>query len=263
MSNSNPNKAPLLPDASVLPKAWPFEEARKIAAHVEARGGEAPALLETGYGPSGLPHIGTFGEVARTTWVRQAYEQLTGRKTRLLAFSDDMDALRKVPGNVPNQEMLTQHLGLPLSRIPDPFGKFQSFSAHNNAMLCEFLDRFGFDYEFASATDYYTSGVFDAALRRMLEVHDEVVATIAPTLGAERRATYSPVLPIHPRTGQVMQVPVVKVDPDAATVVWEDPETGETFETSVLAVTPRCSGRPTGPCAGLRWVSITKCRARI
>ncbi|WP_336945107.1 lysine--tRNA ligase [Asaia sp. HN010] len=234
MSDSIQNNASLPPDAPALPKAWPFEEARKIAAHVEARGGDAPALLETGYGPSGLPHIGTFGEVARTTWVRQAYEQLTGRKTRLLAFSDDMDALRKVPGNVPNQEMLAQHLGLPLSRIPDPFGKFQSFSAHNNAMLCEFLDRFGFDYEFASATDYYTSGIFDAALRRMLEVHDEVVATIAPTLGAERRATYSPVLPIHPRTGQVMQVPVIKVDPDAATVVWKDPETGETFETSVL-----------------------------
>lgn len=195
--------------------------------------------------------------------MRLAYERLTGRKTRLLAFSDDMDGLRKVPTNVPNQEMLAQHLGLPLSRIPDPFGKFESFSAHNNAMLCEFLDRFGFDYEFASATDYYTSGVFDGALRRMLEVHDEVVATIAPTLGAERRATYSPVLPIHPRTGQVMQVPVFKVDPDAATVQWKDPETGESFETSVLGGNARCSGRPIGPCAGTPLASITKCRARI
>lgn len=221
-------------DQAALPKAWPFEEARKIVAHVDARGGDGPALLETGYGPSGLPHIGTFGEVARTTWVRQAYEALTGRSTRLLAFSDDMDALRKVPTNVPNQEMLTQHLGLPLTRIPDPFGRFDSFAAHNNAMLCEFLDGFGFQYEFASATDYYTGGRFDDALRRMLEVHNEVVATIAPTLGAERRATYSPVLPIHPRTGRVMQVPVLKVDPIAATVVWKDPDSDETFETSVL-----------------------------
>ncbi|WP_367159560.1 lysine--tRNA ligase [Kozakia baliensis] len=234
MSSINVTKNVPPAEGAALPKAWPFEEARKIAAHVETRGGDAPALLETGYGPSGLPHIGTFGEVARTTWVRQAYEALTGRPTRLLAFSDDMDALRKVPTNVPNQEMLAQHLGLPLTRIPDPFGKFESFAAHNNAMLREFLDGFGFQYEFASATDYYVSGRFDAALRRMLEVHDKVVATIAPTLGAERRATYSPVLPIHPRTGRVMQVPVIKVDPIAATVQWRDPDTDELFETSVL-----------------------------
>lgn len=230
--NSKTTVAP--PDAGTLPKAWPFEEARKIVARVEARGSDAPALLETGYGPSGLPHIGTFGEVARTTWVRQAYEALTGKPTRLLAFSDDMDALRKVPTNVPNQDMLARHIGLPLTRIPDPFGRFESFAHHNNAMLREFLDGFGFQYEFASATDYYTSGRFDAALRRVLEVHDEVVATIAPTLGPDRRATYSPVLPIHPKTGQVMQVPVIKVDPEAATVVWKDPESGEVFETSVL-----------------------------
>lgn len=225
--------APLLEPGAPLPKAWPFEEARKIAERTADRVPEHPALLETGYGPSGLPHIGTFGEVARTSWVRQAYEALTGRPTRLLAFSDDMDALRKVPGNVPRQEMLAAHLGLPLTAIPDPFGEYESFAAHNNAMLRRFLDGFGFAYEFASSTDYYRRGVFDAALRRMLEVHDEVVATIAPTLGPERRATYSPVLPIHPRTGRVMQVPVLKVDPAAATVTWKD-ETGETFETSVL-----------------------------
>ncbi|QDH17590.1 lysine--tRNA ligase [Swingsia samuiensis] len=215
-----------------LPKAWPFEEARKIAAHVQTKDAAEPALLETGYGPSGLPHIGTFGEVARTSWVRQAFEALTGRSTRLLAFSDDMDALRKVPTNVPQQEMLAKHLGLPLTRIPDPFGEYESFAGHNNARLRQFLDSFGFEYEFASSTDYYTSGIFDAALRRMLEVHDEVVATIVPTLGPDRRATYSPVLPIHPETGQVMQVPVIKVDPDAGTVVWKD-ETGKTFETLV------------------------------
>ncbi|AAW61643.1 lysine--tRNA ligase [Gluconobacter oxydans] len=229
--------APSLSPDAPLPKAWPFEEARKITARMDARASDAseqaPALLETGYGPSGLPHIGTFGEVARTTWVRQAYEALTGRPTRLLAFSDDMDALRKVPTNVPEQEMLAKHLGLPLTRVPDPFGEYDSFAAHNNARLRQFLDSFGFDYEFASATQYYTNGTFDAALRRMLEVHDEVVATIIPTLGPERRATYSPVLPIHPETGQVMQVPIIKVDPDAGTVVWKD-EAGKTFETSVL-----------------------------
>lgn len=233
MHNSSSQTFPSLAPDAPLPKAWPFEEAKKIAAHVGERDPKIPALLETGYGPSGLPHIGTFGEVARTTWVRQAFEALTGRPTRLLAFSDDMDALRKVPTNVPQQEMLAKYLGLPLTRIPDPFGEYESFAAHNNARLRQFLDSFGFDYEFASATDYYTGGTFDAALRRMLEVHDEVVATIIPTLGPERRATYSPVLPIHPETGQVMQVPIIKVDPDAGTVVWKD-DAGKTFETSVL-----------------------------
>lgn len=241
MQKSKTPIAPSLSPDAPLPKAWPFEEARKITARLDARASDAageaseqaPALLETGYGPSGLPHIGTFGEVARTTWVRQAYEALTGRPTRLLAFSDDMDALRKVPTNVPQQELLTKHIGLPLTRVPDPFGEYDSFAAHNNARLRQFLDSFGFEYEFASATQYYTNGTFDAALRRMLEVHDEVVATIIPTLGPERRATYSPVLPIHPETGQVMQVPIIKVDPDAGTVVWKD-ETGKTFETSVL-----------------------------
>ncbi len=139
-------------------KAWPFEEARKVAARVKASG-KGMALFETGYGPSGLPHIGTFGEVARTSWVRRAFEKLCpGLPTRLLAFSDDMDGLRKVPDNVPNREMLAQHLGKPLTAIPDPFGTHDSFGAHNNARLKAFLDAFGFDYEFASSTDYYRSG---------------------------------------------------------------------------------------------------------
>lgn len=215
-------------------KTWPCEEARKLVKHLQNVPADKPALLETGYGPSGLPHIGTFGEVARTSWVKLAYEFMTGRQAKILIFSDDMDALRKVPGNVPQQEMLQAHLGLPLSRIPDPFEKYESFAAHNNAMLCAFLDRFGFEYEFASATTYYTEGRLDAALRRMLEVHNEVVAIIAPTLGQERRATYSPVLPIHPETGHVMQVPILSVNADAATVIWKDPETGRNFETSVL-----------------------------
>jgi lysyl-tRNA synthetase, class I len=244
-STGRPNRT----QASAIPKAWPFEEAARLAERLahpsRAAGADAapdrPALLETGYGPSGLPHIGTFGEVARTSWVRQAYAELTGRPTRLLAFSDDMDGLRKVPDNVPNRDMLAGHLGKPLSRIPDPFGTHESFGAHNNARLRAFLDGFGFAYEFASSTEYYLSGRFDAALRRVLEVHDEIVALIAPTLGAERRATYSPILPVHPRTGVVMQVRIDGIDARAGTVRWQD-ENGERFETPV-----------TGGAAKLQW----------
>ncbi|WP_048860331.1 lysine--tRNA ligase [Acidisphaera rubrifaciens] len=215
-----------------LPKSWPFEEAARVAARLAASG-KTEALFETGYGPSGLPHIGTFGEVARTSWVRRAYTELTGAPSRLLAFSDDMDGLRKVPDNVPNKEMLAGHLNRPLTRIPDPFGTHESFGAHNNARLRAFLDSFGFEYEFASASAYYAAGRFDAALVRVLEVFDEIMAVILPTLGPERRATYSPVLPIHPKTGEVMQVPLIGRDPAAATVTWRDPATGEAFETSV------------------------------
>ncbi len=215
-----------------LPKSWPFEEAAKVAQRLAARGG-THALFETGYGPSGLPHIGTFGEVARTSWVRHAFTTLTGLPSRLLAFSDDMDGLRKVPDNVPNKAMLTEFLGGPLTRIPDPFGTHDSFGAHNNARLRAFLDGFGFSYEFASSTEYYTSGRFDAALRRVLERHDEIVAVILPTLGSERQSTYSPFLPINPRTGVVMQVKIERTDPDAGTVTWQDPETGAWVQSPV------------------------------
>jgi len=231
--------APMSP-LTALPKAWPFEEAQKLAARIQARGA-SHALFETGYGPSGLPHIGTFGEVARTTWVRHAFTVLTGLPSRLLAFSDDMDGLRKVPDNVPNKAMLTEHLGKPLTQIPDPFGTHDSFGAHNNARLRAFLDSFGFDYEFASATEYYHSGRFDTALRGVLAHFDELVAVILPTLGPDRRATYSPILPIHPRTGIVMQVPIEHRDLDAGTIVWRD-EAGERFETSI-----------TGGAAKLQW----------
>ncbi|WP_297369463.1 lysine--tRNA ligase [Acidocella sp.] len=225
----------------VQSQSWPFREAERIAARLKAKG-KTEALFETGYGPSGLPHIGTFGEVARTSWVRKAFTDLTGLPSRLLAFSDDMDGLRKVPDNVPNKEMLRQHLGKPLTRIPDPFGKFESFGAHNNNMLQEFLRAFGFEFEFASATDYYASGRFDAALLHVARHHDEIVRIILPTLGAERKATYSPILPIHPRTGVVMQVPIDRVDVDHGTVFWTDPETGTKFETSI-----------TGGSAKLQW----------
>lgn len=218
--------------AVAIPKAWPFEEAAKVAHRLELSG-KGHALFETGYGPSGLPHIGTFGEVARTSWVRHAFGVLTGLPSRLIAFSDDMDGLRKVPDNVPNRDMLAQHLGKPLTRIPDPFGTHESFGAHNNARLRAFLDSFGFEYEFASSTDYYASGRFDAALLRILECYDQVMQVILPTLGAERRATYSPILPIHPETGIVLQVPMERVDPAAGTVLWRDPSSKKSYETSV------------------------------
>jgi lysyl-tRNA synthetase class 1 len=224
--------ATLRNDTLAIPKAWPFEEAAKVARRLEASGKDH-ALFETGYGPSGLPHIGTFGEVARTTWVRNAFTTLTGLPSRLLAFSDDMDGLRKVPDNVPNKELLAQYLGKPLTRIPDPFGTHDSFGAHNNARLRAFLDSFGFDYEFASSTDYYASGRFDVALIRILECYEKVIEVILPTLGPDRRATYSPILPIHPKTGIVMQVPMERWDAKAGTVLWRDPDTGEQYETTV------------------------------
>src|ERR1700720_4597790 len=208
--------------------AWPFEEARKIDARLKKRPKDE-VIFETGYGPSGLPHIGTFGEVARTTMVRHAFRVLTDDhvKTRLIAFSDDMDGLRKVPDNVPNKELLEKYLGQPLTRVPDPFGTHDSFGAHNNARLRAFLDAFGFDYEFASSTDYYTSGKFDAALLRMLERLDPVMKIMLPSLREERAATYSPFLPICPRTGVVLYVPIVEHDVKAGTVSYDDPETKE------------------------------------
>jgi hypothetical protein len=187
--------------AAQTSKAWPFQEAQRLAKRLP-EGKPGGVLFETGYGPSGLPHIGTFQEVLRTTLVRRAYEALTGgAATRLVAFSDDLDGLRKVPDNVPNQAMLTQHLGKPLSRIPDPFDKFESFAAHNNAMLRDFLDRFGFEYEFVSSSDCYNGGKFDAALKGVLANFSAILDIMLPTLGEERRKTYSPIMPISPATG--------------------------------------------------------------
>ncbi len=214
-----------------LPKAWPFEEAAKVAARLQDSG-KAEALFETGYGPSGLPHIGTFGEVARTSWVRRAFTELTGKPSRLVAFSDDMDALRKVPDNVPDPALLRAYIGQPLTRVPDPFGTHDSFGAHNNARLRAFLDRFGFDYEFMSATDAYRAGRFDAALLRVLALHEAIRQVVLPTLGPDRRATYSPILPIHPVSGLVMQVPIEAIDVPAGTVTWTD-AAGERFTTTV------------------------------
>jgi lysyl-tRNA synthetase class 1 len=234
-------------------RAWPFEEARKVAARL-AGSAKPHALFETGYGPSGLPHIGTFAEVARTTMVRQAFcNMVPGTDARLLAFSDDMDGLRKVPDNVPNKDMLARHLGMPLTSVPDPFGSNESFGAHNNARLRGFLDGFGFQYEFASATEYYRSGRFDGALRRMLECFDEVMAVILPTLGPERRATYAPFLPLHPVTGIVMQVPVLERKADAASIIWRDPDTARLIETPVTGGQVKCQWKADW---AMRWFAL-------
>ena len=215
-------------------KAWPYEEARKLIKRwPDGKPGGAPVLYETGYGPSGLPHIGTFNEVLRTTMVRHAYEELTGQPTKLIAFSDDMDGLRKVPDNVPEQAMLTAHLGQPLTKIPDPFGTHSSFAAHNNAMLRHFLDRFGFDYDFASSTDYYTSGKFDEAIRGVLAQWDAILGVMLPTLREERRLTYSPILPISPTTGRVLQVPVQVVDAAQGTIAFIDEDSSPVTQSAL------------------------------
>jgi len=216
-----------LHDLAMAAKAWPFEEARKLLARI---GDTVPekgyVLFETGYGPSGLPHIGTFAEVVRTTMVRQAFQRISDAPTRLFAFSDDMDGLRKVPDNVPNQAMLAEHLGKPLTAVPDPFGTHESFGAHNNDRLKGFLDSFGFEYEFLSSTECYKSGRFDAALLKVLETYEKVRNVILPTLGQERRKTYSPFLPVCPKTGRVLQVPVTGLDLDKGTITYEDEDGG-------------------------------------
>lgn len=244
--------------AAQVSKAWPFEEARKIVKRYpggkrDAHGELVPVLFETGYGPSGLPHIGTFQEVLRTTFVRRAYEALTGgHPTRLVAFSDDMDGLRKVPDNVPNKDLLAANLGRPLSRIPDPFGTHASFAAHNNARLCDFLDRFGFDYEFVSSADRYNSGAFDAALIAVLRHYDAIQAIMLPTLREERRQTYSPVLPVSPTTGAVLQVPIEVIDADAGMVRFADSD-GQVVERSILGGQAKLQWKVDW---AMRWVAL-------
>lgn len=244
----------VLMDAARNSKAWPFQEAQRLAKRL--RGGKQdgePVLFETGYGPSGLPHIGTFQEVLRTTLVRRAYEAMTGEQTRLVAFSDDMDGLRKVPDNVPNKEMLTEHLGKPLSRIPNPFGtEYDSFAAHNNAMLRAFLDQFGFDYEFVSSSDRYNGGAFDGALCNVLRNFGAIQDIMLPTLGEERRKTYSPVMPVSPATGEVLQVPIEVVDADAGTIRFTDAD-GSVVEQSALGGQAKCQWKVDW---AMRWVEL-------
>ncbi len=239
-------------------RAWPFEEARRLLKRLDRLpgGADKPVIFETGYGPSGLPHIGTFGEVARTSMVRHAFEVLTEgkRRTRLICFSDDMDGFRKVPGNVPNQAMLAQFIDTPLTSVPDPFtSEHASFAHHNNARLRRFLDRFGFDYEFVSGTESYKSGSMDHTLLRMLEAYDAVMDIILPTLGPERRATYSPFLPISPRTGKVLYVPMIERDARRGTVVYLDPETHQKVETKVTGGAVKCQWKADW---ALRWTAL-------
>ena len=219
-------------------KAWPFQEANKI---INSLGGyknfkipeKGYVLLETGYGPSGLPHIGTFGEVVRTTMVRNALESMIDCKTKLITFSDDMDGLRKVPENVPNKDMLKEYIGIPLTSIPDPFEKFESFGHHNNAKLRSFLDRFNFEYNFISSTEKYKSGDFDKTLIKILNNYTSILSIILPTLRSERRSTYSPFLPLSPITGEVLQVKIEEYKVDNNSIVFIDPNNNKLTEVLV------------------------------
>jgi lysyl-tRNA synthetase class 1 len=248
--------SPDLVAAAGRSRAWPFEEAQKVVQRLARRGSPtAEIIFETGYGPSGLPHIGTFGEVARTTMVRTAFRLLTEDRvpTRLICFSDDMDGLRKVPGNVPDQEKMAAFLNQPLTKVPDPFGEYESFGGGNNARLRKFLDRFGFAYEFMSATDTYKAGRFDAMLKRMLERYDEVMAIMLPSLGEERQQSYSPFLPVSPVNGAVLQVPIIERKVDAGTIVFRDPANDALTEVPVTGGHVKCQWKADW---ALRWAAL-------
>ena len=242
-----------LRDAAMSSKAWPFEEARRLLKRYEKAPPEKGyVLFETGYGPSGLPHIGTFGEVLRTTMIRRAFEVISDIPTRLICFSDDVDGMRKVPGNVPNREALAEHLQKPLTSVPDPFGTHESFGHHNNAMLRRFLDTFGFEYEFYSATEFYKSGRFDEVLKRAVERYDDVMKVMLKSLREERQQTYSIFLPIHPETGRVMYVPMKEVNARDHTITFDD-EDGREW---VLPVTGGNVKLQWKPDFGARWAAL-------
>ena len=213
--------------------AWPFVEAKKMLrerkSFIEKKG---KIVLQTGYGPSGLPHIGTFGEVARTSMMVNALKQLTDIPTEIITFSDDMDGFRKVPENVPNQKLLEHNLHKPLTQVPDPFDKFKSFGEHNNEMLKDFLNNFNFNYTFKSSTSLYKSGFFNSALQLILENYDGIMNIILPTLGKERQKTYCPFLPICPESGHVLEIPVVEIDKDKSKIIFDNK--GKKLEKSIL-----------------------------
>ena len=240
-------------DAAAQSKAWPFEEARRILKRFEKKSPEKGyVLFETGYGPSGLPHIGTFGEVARTSMIMRAFQELSDLPTRLVCFSDDLDGMRKVPGNVPNPESLTEHLQRPLTSVPDPFGQYESFGHHNNAMLRRFLDTFGFEYDFISATEFYQSGKFDQVLLRAVEKYDDIMKVMLASLREERQKTYSIFLPIHPETGRVLYVPMKSVDAQNGTITF-DTEEGEEMTLPVTGGNVKLQWKPD---FGARWAAL-------
>ena len=234
-------------------KSWPFEEARKLLKRCE---GTAPekgfVLFETGYGPSGLPHIGTFGEVMRTSMVRRAFEELSDIPTKLICFSDDMDGLRKVPENVPNSDTLFADLNLPLSKVRDPFGKFSSFAEYNNLRLREFLDKFNFSYEFVSSTEYYTSGFFDETLLKILKSYSQIMKVMLPSLGKDRQESYSPFMPISKKTGHVLQVPTEEINISRGTIVYSELD-GEKVETEVTGGNVKLQWKPDW---AMRWCAL-------
>lgn len=242
-----------LRDAALKSKAWPFEEARKLVKRYEKKPpADGYVLFETGYGPSGLPHIGTFGEVARTTMIRRAFELISDIPTRLICFSDDLDGMRKVPENVPDPEALADHLQKPLTSVPDPFGTHDSFGGHNNAMLRRFLDTFGFEYEFYSATEFYGSGKFDEVLLRAAKRYDDVMKVMLKSLREERRQTYSIFLPIHPETGRVLYVPMKHVDGENGTITFDDEE-GREWTLPVTGGNVKLQWKPD---FGARWAAL-------
>ena len=242
-----------LRDAAMQSKAWPFEEARRVLKRYEKAPPEKGyVLFETGYGPSGLPHIGTFGEVLRTTMIKRAFEEISDIPTKLVCFSDDLDGMRKVPGNVPQREMLAEHMHRPLTDVPDPFGEFESFGHHNNAMLRRFLDTFGFEYEFISARDFYRSGQFDTVLKLAVERYDEVMKVMLKSLREERQQTYSIFLPIHPDTGRVLYVPMKKVDAETHMITFDDEE-GREWTLPVTGGNVKLQWKPD---FGARWAAL-------
>jgi len=242
-----------LRDAAMTSKAWPFEEARALLKRYEKAPPEkGHVLFETGYGPSGLPHIGTFGEVLRTTMIRRAFEVISDIPTRLICFSDDLDGMRKVPDNMPNQELLHANVQKPLTSVPDPFGEFESFGHHNNAMLRRFLDTFGFEYEFYSATEFYGDGRFDETLMRACERYDDIMAVMLKSLREERQQTYSIFLPIHPETGRVLYVPIKHVDAKEGTITFDD-ETGREWTLPVTGGNVKFQWKPD---FGARWAAL-------
>ncbi|SDE25527.1 lysyl-tRNA synthetase, class I [Paracoccus isoporae] len=242
-----------LRDAAMTSKAWPFEEARRVLKRYAKKDPEKGyVLFETGYGPSGLPHIGTFGEVARTTMIRRAFEVISDIPTRLICFSDDMDGMRKVPENVPQQELLRENLQKPLTAVPDPFGEYESFGHHNNAMLRRFLDTFGFQYDFMSATAFYKSGEFDATLLRAAERYDDIMKIMLASLREERQQSYSCFLPIHPETGRVLYVPIKHVDAAKGEITFDDEE-GREWTLPVTGGNVKLQWKPD---FGARWAAL-------